>query len=99
MGTHLTMNASAFSRTRCLVAINFQAVVVLETQRTVHLKISFWIETCILETSISLRVGVQECNIKKTGLKQANTSMSHDSLFQTIFVRLGSFLHVQGWRN
>ena len=40
-----------------------------------------------------------EKNRKKQGLKQASTSMSHDSLFQTFFVRLGSFLRIQGWRN
>jgi len=35
----------------------------------------------------------------KPGLKQANTSMSHDSLFKPFFfVRLDSFLRIQGWQ-
>jgi len=38
-------------------------------------------------------------HIKKQGLKQANTSMSHDSLLSPFFVRLGSFLRTQTWRN
>ena len=37
--------------------------------------------------------------LQKPGLKQANTSISHDSLFQPFFARLGSFLRIQGWQN
>jgi len=40
-----------------------------------------------------------EKNKKKPGLKQANTSMSHDSHFRPFFVSLYSFSRIQGWQN